>query len=179
MKSMRLHLLILTLLANLGSHAAVHESEFAAGRISYARGEFKKAAAHFRRAVRISPNEAEPHYWLGMSYQGLADIATPFGGRYNSKARIHLTRAMELAPNRPAYRRALFDFLIDSADSSRGALRQAARLLQAVPEGDPDYAYMRRCLDSGTSVNSSGEARLGRFMLAGPRAVYSIGALAR
>ena len=36
---------------------------------------------------------------MGMSYQGLATIAAPFDGRYNSRARLYLTKAMELAPD--------------------------------------------------------------------------------
>ena len=36
-----------------------------------------------------------------MSYQALADIMAPLDRKYNTKARIHLTKAMELAPDRP------------------------------------------------------------------------------
>jgi tetratricopeptide (TPR) repeat protein len=170
-------MLILTLIAGLDAQAAGHLSEFAAGRAFYAEGEFKKAVPHFQLSLKQDPNDAESSYWLGMSYQGLADAATPFGARYNSKARIYLTGAVELAPGRTDYRRALFDFLVDSADSSRGALPQAAGILQMVPEDDPEYTYMYRRLAHESKVNSSAEVRLGRLFLAGPRAVYRIGEL--
>jgi tetratricopeptide (TPR) repeat protein len=143
---MKLNLSILILLAGLGREAAAQRLEFATGRTYYAEGEFKKAAAHFQLAVRLDPKDAESYYWMGMSYQLLADIALPFGRKYNGKARVCLTKATELAPGRLEYRRELFDFLLDSAGSSRAALRQAAGILRTIPEPDPDYSYMRQRL---------------------------------
>jgi len=129
--TMKLNLLIM-MLAGFGGHAASQQSAFATGRANYAEGEFRKAAAHFQLALKINPSDAESYYWMGMSYQGLADIATPFGGKYNSKARLCLTKAMELAPSRPDYRRELFDFLVDSANSSGTALKQAAHAADGI-----------------------------------------------
>src|SRR6266567_7895073 len=125
---MKLYLSILILLAVLGSEAAGQKSEFATGRKYYVDGEFKKAVAHFQLALKVNPDDAESYYWMGMSYQVLADIAFPFAGRYTSKASVYLTRATELAPGRLDYRRELFDFLLNSAGSSRAAARQAADL---------------------------------------------------
>jgi tetratricopeptide (TPR) repeat protein len=176
-KSMKLNILIPVLLASAGGQAAAQQSEFATGRAHYTEGEFRKAAAHFQLALKTNPNDAVSYYWMGMSYQGLADIATPFGGKYNSMARVYLTKAMELAPSRPDYRRELFDLLVDSADSSRTALKQAADLLQTISECDPDYNYMRRRFAHESRVNSSPDARLGRLFLIGPRAVYRIAEL--
>ncbi len=130
---MKLNLSVLILLAVLGSEAVAQESEFATGRAYYMEGEFKKAVAHFQMALKVNPNDAEAYYWMGMSYEVLADIAVPFAGKYTSKARVCLTRATELAPSRLDYRRELFDFLVDSASSARGALRHAADLMRTVP----------------------------------------------
>lgn len=174
---MKLNLSVLILLGALGSEAAGQESEFAAGRAYYAEGEFKKAVAHFQLALKVNPNDAESYYWMGMSYQVLADIAFPFAGKYTSKARISLTRATELAPGRLDYRRELFDFLVDSAGSSRAAARQAADLLRTVPESDPDYSYMHQRFERERRENASANARLGRLFLAIPRATYSIAEL--
>ncbi len=171
---MKLNLLILMLLGALGGQAAGQSSEFATGRGYYTEGEFKKAAAHFRLAIKTNPNDAESCYWMGMSYQMLADIATPYAGKYNSKARVYLTKAMELEPSRQDYRRELFHFLLDSAGSSRTALEQAANILLTVPESDPDYIHMRRGFERESRANSSAQARLGRLFLAAPRAVYRI-----
>jgi tetratricopeptide (TPR) repeat protein len=174
---MNLNLIILMLLAGFAGRAASRTPEFAAGRAYYAAGQFKKAVAHFRLALMVNPGDAEACYWTGISYQALADIATPFGGKNNSNARDYLTRAMQLAPGQPEYRRALFDFLLDSSDSSRTALRQAAGILSTVTESDPDYAEMRRRLDDQRKVNSSVEVRLGRLFLTVPRAAYRVAAL--
>jgi tetratricopeptide (TPR) repeat protein len=170
---MKLKLSILMLLAVLGSEAATKGSEFATGRAYYVEGEFKKAVAHFQLAMKVNPDDAESCYWMGMSYQILANIALPFDYKYKSKARIYLTRAMELAPGRLDYRRELFDFLTDSG-SSRTARRQAADLLRTVPEPDPDYSYMHQQFEIEKRANASAEARLGRLFLAIPRATYCI-----
>ena len=174
---MKLTLIVLMLLAVPGGKAADQQSEFAIGRAYYTEGEFKKAVAHFQLALRVNPNDPATCYWMGMSYQVLADIAAPFDARYNSKARVYLTKAVELAPSRPDYRRELFDFLLDSAGSSRTTLRQAAGILVTVSESDPDYICMRRRFEQQSRVNASAEARLGRLFLAVPRAAYRIAEL--
>jgi len=174
---MKVNLTILTLLALFGSLAAAQQSEIATGRAYYTEGEFKKAAMHFQLSLKTGPDSAESYYWLGMSYQRLADIALPFGGRYNAKARLCLTRAVELAATRPDYRDELFEFLLDPAGSSRSALRQAAGILQTTSEADPSYAYMRERFESQSKANASTEARLGRLFLAVPQAAYRIAEL--
>jgi len=104
-----------------------------------------------------------------MSYQVLADISFPLDHKYKSRARLHLTRAVELAPSEPEYRRELFLFLLHS-----GGVRQATALLTTVSESDPDYDWLRWELDAERNANASPEARLGRLFLAGPRAAYAI-----
>src|ERR1700676_5277459 len=114
---MKLKLFILIVFAGLASAAVGQQPEFAIGRAYYLDGEFKKAAAHFQLALKTDPYDAEANYWIGRSYRVLAEIAAPFDHKYNSKARVHLTMAMELAPGRPEYRRELFDFLLGSNSS--------------------------------------------------------------
>jgi tetratricopeptide (TPR) repeat protein len=177
MKSMKLNLAILMLLAVFRGPAAGQRSEFATGRAYYTDGEFKRAAAHFQLALKTNPNDAESYYWMGMSYEVLADIAAPFKGKYTSKARVCLTKAMELAPSRPDYRRELFDFLLDSAASSQTALRQAGGILLTASESDPDYSYMLRAFENESRADSSAKARLGRLFLAVPGAAYRIAEL--
>jgi tetratricopeptide (TPR) repeat protein len=174
---MKRNLPILMLLAACGSRAASQGSEMAAGRTHYVEGDFRKAAAHFQLALKANPDDAEACYWTGMSYQRLADIATPFGGSYTSKARDHFERAMVLAPGRREYRGTLFEFLLESADSSRTALQRAEAILQTVAESDPDYIDMRRRLNNERKTNSSVHARIDRVFLTGPRALYRVVAL--
>jgi len=174
---MKLKLSLLISLAGLSAAAAGRQSEFAIGRAYYLEGEFKKAAAHFQLALKTNPDDAESNYWIGMSYRVQAEIAAPFDRKYNSKARVYLTMAMELAPNRPEYRRELFNFLVDSAGSSRATLRQAAGILRTVSESDPEYASMHRQFQQESRANSSVDSRLGRLFLAAPRAAYRIAEL--
>jgi tetratricopeptide (TPR) repeat protein len=168
-------LLALTL-SVAGFAATGTQSEVALGRAYYRDGEFRKAAAHFELALRINPVDAEAHYRAGMSYEMLADIATPFDRKYNAKARRHLTRATELAPSRAEYRTELFHFLLDSGHSSRDSIRQALAILSTAPESDPEYASMRRALEDGNRARTSAENRVGGILLAGPRTAYRIAA---
>src|ERR1700689_5012198 len=139
MNPMKVNLTILALLAAFGGPAAGQRSEIETGRGFYTAGEFKKAAAHFQLALKTVPDNAESFYWMGMSYQRLADIALPFGRRYRAKTRVCLTKAVALAPARLDYRDELFEFLLDPTGSSRSALRQAEGILQATSEADPGY----------------------------------------
>jgi tetratricopeptide (TPR) repeat protein len=163
------------LLAVLAGQGIAQPSEFAAGRASYGEGEFRTAVAHFQIALRTDPRDAASNYWMGRSYETLADIATPFGGKYRSLARAHLTKAVELAPNRPEYRRELFDFLVDSDGFSRSERQQAREILLGSAESDPDYDYMRSRFEQAYRLNSSVNARLGRLLLAAPQGVFRIG----
>jgi tetratricopeptide (TPR) repeat protein len=174
---MRFKLAILILAASFRGQAAGEQSELAAGRSYYAEGEFKKASAHFQLAVKANPDDAEPYYWLGVSYEILASIAAPFDGKYNSKARVALTRATELAPVCREYRRELFEFLLDSARSSRRALREAKAILQAMPNTEPEYDYMCQRFENETREGGSARAVLARFLAATPRAVIRVAGL--
>ena len=171
---------IAILLASFSGRAAGQHTELEVGRAYYTEGEFKLAAAHFELALTRepaltgAPKTAECYYWMGMSYQRLADIALPFGGKYNAKARVSLTKALELAPGCRDYRRELFEFLLDPAVSSREASRQAAAILLAMPESDPDYGEMRQRFNSETKANMSKDDRLGRVFLAVPQAAFRI-----
>jgi tetratricopeptide (TPR) repeat protein len=172
-----LKVLLLILLAGVGAGAAVQGSDFAIGRAYYAGGEYKKAAAHFEMALKINPSDANSYYWVGMSYQALADISFPFAGKYNSRARICLTKATELAPERLDYRKELFDFLLDPGSSS-SARRQAADMLRRVSPDDPDYDTMQRQFARESKANASADAWLGTLFLAVPRAASRLADLA-
>jgi tetratricopeptide (TPR) repeat protein len=165
--------LFLTLLTSLRA-GTVQRSEFVIGQDFYAAGEFKKAAAHFQLAAKANPGDADSYFWLGRSYRGLADISFPFAGHAALRARLYLTRATELAPDRPDCRRELFNLLLDSVGSSRTALRQAAAILQTVSADDPDYESMHRQFSDASKDSSSAQARLGRVLLAFPQAAYRL-----
>ena len=138
----------------LTGSAAELRSDFDIGRSYYAAGDFKNAARHFQRAVNAAPQDAEAYYWAGLSQQGLSDMAAPFDAHHRSKTCAYLTKAIELAPSHIEYRRALFEFWLDSADTSRHARRQAERVLRSMQD-DPEYSALRRSLEDRT-VNRPG-----------------------
>jgi tetratricopeptide (TPR) repeat protein len=135
--------------------ALAQQSEFATGQSNYRAGEFKVAISHFQRALVANPKDAASNYWMGRSYETLADIATPFGRKYRSLARTYLTAAAELAPDRPEYRRELFDFLLDANQQ-----RLALGVLKASAETDPEYDYMLSRFEQTRKVNSSFNGRV-------------------
>jgi tetratricopeptide (TPR) repeat protein len=158
---MKLHLVSLTLLvlSSTGS-SAESRSAFCAGRRDYAAVEFKKAACHFKRALKADPNDADSSFWLGKSYEMLSDIRGPLlGARASFEARLYLAKALDLSPDNEEYRRELLEFLIVS-DHSPGALRRAERIIQMVPESDPDYPLMLLRLHQEHQARSSPEDQL-------------------
>ena len=133
-------------------------AELSAGKADYRAGEFARAAAHFQRAAAANPQNAEANYWLGLSYETLADIATPFGRKFRTLARTHLSAAVSAAPTQPEYRRELFEFLLDSGD-----LRRARAVLEPA-ESDADYVFMISQLEERGRLNASARGRLTRLL---------------
>jgi tetratricopeptide (TPR) repeat protein len=132
-----------------------------AGHRDYTAGEFEKAASDFQRALKREPNDADCYFWLGKSYEMLADIRGPLLGlRASVKARLYLTKALQLAPDNNDYRHELFQLLIVS-DHAPGALRQAENIVQMAPQTDPDYAFMLMRLRQEYDARSSPEGRIG------------------
>lgn len=170
----RILLPLVLLLTGLSMEGAAPSSEFALGQSCYEHGEFNKAVAHFRRVVAASPDDAAPYFWIGKSYEALADIALPFAGKYVKNARVNLTKATELAPDRQEYRKELFDLLLDSACLSRSALREAEAILQAMSPDDLDYVSMSEQFQQKSQESAKPEARLARLFLALPQAAYRI-----
>jgi len=173
---LKLTLSIAVALMALYLQAAEPNPEFLAGRDYYAAAEFGKAAGRFQ-ALCNTDHDAQACYWTGLSYERLADVKMPFGCRIDAKAHEYFAKATKLAPTVPLYRDALFDFLLDTTDCSRNALREASGMLSAMPESDPDYDRMRSRLEEESHVNASLETRAARLFLLIPRATYRVAAL--
>jgi tetratricopeptide (TPR) repeat protein len=173
-KQMKLPCSIAISFAILAGQGMAQPSELAAGRASYRDGEFQQAVGHFRRAILAQPLDAESHYWIGRSYETLADIAGPFGGRYHGLARTYLTKATELAPDRSEYRRELFDFLLDSTNFSRSEQRQAFAILVSSAESDPEYPALRSRFEAALKASGSINSRLARLFLVAPQAAVGV-----
>lgn len=150
----------------IGSLVTAPSRDFAEGQALYGAGQFARAAARFEPLCRNGRN-AEACYWAGISYERLGDTRTPFGCPTYRKARVYFVEADELAPAR--YRVALFEFLLEYADCSRSVLHDAAALVAAVSEADPEYASMRSRLADASRRSGAPEERLGAFFLCLPR----------
>ena len=112
---MRLRLAALVLCLGGPVWPADLRDDAALGHGYYNDADFKKAANHFGAALRSDPNNAELNYWLGRSYEALADIHAPFYGlRGSAKARLYLERAAALQPGNREYRHELFELLLIS-----------------------------------------------------------------
>jgi tetratricopeptide (TPR) repeat protein len=151
---------LLLISAGTGS-SAESPSPRVAGHRHYTAGEFEKAASHFQRALKIEPNDSDCYFWLGKSYEMLADIRGPvLGLRASVKARLYLAQALQLDPDKKDYRDELFQLLIVSDHSPRG-LRQAESIIQMTPHTDPNYPFMVMRLHQEYQARSSPEGRIG------------------
>jgi tetratricopeptide (TPR) repeat protein len=160
---MKLHVVVIVLLifASAAS-SAESQGDRDAGHRDYAAAEFKKAVSHFQRAIKADPKDADSCFWLGKSYEMLADLSGPLlGTRTSFKARLYLAEAFQLAPNNDDYRHELFEFLIVS-DHSPGALHLAETIIQMTPESDPDYPFMQLQWQKECRLRSSAEYRVER-----------------
>lgn len=143
------------------------------GRALYAEAQFAKAVAAFQPVCNLD-HDAEACYLTGISYERLGDTKTPFGCREYRNAHDYLAKAAKAAPDRPEYRDAFFEFLLNSADCSRKALGEAAEVLSAVPEADPEYAFMRSRLSQQTRWSASLATGIGKVFLLLPRATCRV-----
>jgi tetratricopeptide (TPR) repeat protein len=169
MRNIKLASMLVLMFAWLGQ-GAESNNEVSAGHNSYNAGNYKKAAAHFEKAVKTNPNDAAAYLWLGKSYALNGDLSGPLlGNRVLSKARASFAKAVELAPENHDYRREYFNFLLWT-DESKTALAQAERVLRTVPESDPDYVSMRWELLEGRNERKSAENRVAGIFLAVPKA---------
>jgi tetratricopeptide (TPR) repeat protein len=159
LKKLIIALWVALLCGPVAKQANAQQSELAAGRESYRSDELKAAVFHFQQVLKGDPNNAAANYWLGRSYETLADISAPLGIRYHSLARRYLTRASELAPRQVEYRHELFEFFLDANQQ-----QQARRILLTLAESDPDYDYMLSRLEQARRVNSSVYARIGHLL---------------
>ena len=163
--------LLLAFGAAMLAGAVTDQSEMAEGLKFYEAAEFGNAAAQFQLLCQRDANAAAC-YWAGLAYERLGDTKIPFGCRTSRKAQAYFEKAVVLRPDRTEYRDGLFGFFLDYADCSRTGIRQAAEMLAATPESDPDYARMRDRLQEAVRWNRSLETRLSNFFLVIPRTAY-------
>ena len=84
---------------------------FNSGRDAYRQGNFDKAAEQLEQAVKQEPNNADYHFWLGVTYGAQAQKASIFKAPgLAKKTRAEFERAVQLDPNHIEARLALLDY---------------------------------------------------------------------
>ena len=122
--------------------------------------EFKAAASAFERALVDEPGSARLHFWVGKSYERLADVSTPLSARKIArKAQAHLEAAVRLDPRNREFLVELFDFYLDSPAWFGGGLDRAASLLERLgPDDGGPGTPSRRLTDSRNEYRGAGWA---------------------
>ncbi len=117
--------------------AAVAGSPETDGEALFRECEFKSAAHAFERALTSEPGSARLHFWLGKSYEGMADVSSPLSARRNArKAQAHLEVAVRLDPGNREFLMELFEFYLDSPEWFDGGLSRAGAILERLGPDD-------------------------------------------
>ena len=122
----------------------------AAGHRHFEHCDFSAAARAFTKALRVQPEVASLHHWLGKSYARMAEVASPLhASRDARRARVSLERAVELEPRNQEYLRELFDFYLDSPEWFSGGLERANLLVEKIEPDDSGAQAQLRDLLAG------------------------------
>jgi tetratricopeptide (TPR) repeat protein len=113
------------------------------GRALFARCEFSGAVRAFRRAADAQPNNAEVLFWLGRSYERMAETSSPLiAPRTAHKAERSLEQALQLDPTNPKYLLELFDLYVDTPEWFSRAPQRASALLERMSTTPEEYAIL-------------------------------------
>lgn len=106
--------------------AATHAELAAAGRAALYGGDHEKAAKLFEEAVKLAPNNAQYHYYLGAAWGELAQKASVFKqATMAGKIREQFEKAVQLDPNFLDARFALIDFYTVAPGFMGGSMEKA------------------------------------------------------
>lgn len=108
--------------------AANHAELAAAGRAALYGGDHEKAAELFEQAVKLAPNNAQYHYYLGAAWGELAQKASVFKqATMAGKIREQFEKAVQLDPNFLDARFALIDFYTVAPGFMGGSMEKAGQ----------------------------------------------------
>ena len=101
------------------------------GRALFFDCEFKRAGQAFEKASAAQPERADLYYWLGKTYERLADTSSLLTARkWARKAGHNLEDAVRLDPRNEEYVQELFNFYVDSPEWFGGGLKRAQALVE-------------------------------------------------
>ena len=133
---------VVLLAISCGAAAASFQKD---GEALFKESEFKAAARVFQNALATDPDNAQLHFWLGKSYERMAEAASAFFARRNArKAQVHLEAAVRLAPGNREFLRELFDLYVDSPEWFDGGLARAGKLAERLDPDNEDIERLNR-----------------------------------
>lgn len=107
----RISLSLSSLLLSVSLVAADPAGLYNAGRAAFRANDLEKAEAQFAAAVQAQPNNADYHYWLGLTLGRQAQQASVFKqASLAGKTRNEFERAVQLDPNHLEARSALISY---------------------------------------------------------------------
>lgn len=148
------------------SYAATAASLQKDGETLFQECEFKAAARVFGHALATKPESAQLHFWLGKSYERMAEVASPFFARRNArKAQFHLEAAVRRDPGNRVFLRELFDFYVDSPEWFDGGLARARALVERLGPDDESTETLSMMVALSRKEYSGPEWALGKGIL--------------
>jgi tetratricopeptide (TPR) repeat protein len=153
--------------------AAVHAL---AGKCHYMLGEFKKASDSFELAVRLAPDAAEHHLWLGRAYGRRAETSSfVTAPGLASKARQSFEKAVELNPRATEAVADLFEYYLEAPGFLGGGMEKARALAEKTKNLNLAEYHYRLALIAGKKKEFGvAEEHLRRAVDLAPRQVGRI-----
>ena len=128
--------------------------------------EFKAAARVFEHALASEPESPRLHFWLGKSYERMADAASPFFARRNArKAQFHLEGAVRLEPGNREFLRELFELYVDSPEWFDGGLARARTIAARLGMDNDDTETLNMIVAQASNEYRGPEWALGKGIL--------------
>jgi tetratricopeptide (TPR) repeat protein len=108
------------------------------GRCHYMLGDYKKASEDLELAVRLDPQRASAHHWLGRAWGRRAELSNPLmAPSYASRARQSFERSVALNPNDREAVSDLFQYYLEAPGFLGGGLDKASALAERMSALDP------------------------------------------
>jgi cytochrome c-type biogenesis protein CcmH/NrfG len=122
-------LLLLTALLAVPTAMAANDSQglYAQGQRYFTLGDYHKAAHSLKAAVKLAPDNADYHHWLGMTYGRMAEKANWFEALSLSRKTLHeLRTAVTLDKNDVGALQDLMEYYRQAPAFLGGSQRKAA-----------------------------------------------------
>jgi tetratricopeptide (TPR) repeat protein len=121
--------------ADTAQHGVV---QFWIGKNYFMKGEFRKSADFFQKAIDLESEKSEYFHWLGKAYGRLAETSNMFAAPgYATKARQNFEKAVLLDQKNLEAINDLFEYYLDAPGFLGGGLDKAAKLANMIGAVDP------------------------------------------